>query len=263
MISCITCPPPISLQNGFCIYGCGFHDSWDSSLWGDRPTSPGWFLPSWYLWLSSVATEQLECPKVPMGAGLALSACSSPFPTQVFNFSYTSGPLLQCQWLGTFREVPKVFTWLELIWGIYGHSVIRSSLDRLSPTLVSQGLQTLLGPWSGDLLCNPLYRTLHPHYSNNHWVSLHPRLSNCRILYTHHMRGKATWGNHSLLLTFCKAKWCGFSPVWCRTACKAIPLRVPSDEMGQESLCPLYLSVFLTHLAGVGGGIHHSCTLFS
>lgn len=48
-----------------------------------------------------------------------------------------------------------------------------------------------------------------------------------------------------------------------RTACKAIPLRVPSDKMGQESLCPLYLSVFLTHLAGVGGDIHHSCTLFS
>lgn len=43
----------------------GFRDSWvvgksigHSGLWGDGPNSPGYFLPSWYLWLNSAATVQ-------------------------------------------------------------------------------------------------------------------------------------------------------------------------------------------------------------
>ena len=42
------------------------------------------------------------------------------------------------------------------------------------------------------------------------------------ILQIHPMGTKTSWGNHNLLPPSCMAKSCGFSPGWCRAACKIV-----------------------------------------
>lgn len=189
--------------------------------------------------------NSIECPQHPYGCCfgiicMLLSGSHTNFHFFIFFWTSSSVPMVRNHYSSP-EGLHVVRAHLKDLWPLC-HLV---SLYWLSPTLVSQGLPTLLSPWPGDLLCNPLYRAPNP-------ISATSSFSNCRILHTPH-GNQATWGNHNLLPTFCTAKSHGFSTGWCRAVHEAIPLRVSSEELGQESLCPLSFRVFLTHQAGVGG----------